>query len=366
VLRYVLQSAAAELLYPTGKKNASGKFKGPGVCYCLRSVKDKKEGVRVLHSKEHQRAHFGNLMVCGLHWVCPVCAVKIASRRVVEVERAVQIVHDYGGSVAFLTLTTPHHLGQQVGKLSGGFLAAVRAFKSHRRYIEVMRDHLHLGEIRSLEVTHGGNGWHPHTHSLHFFPDAVGALQGLRDDLSALWASVLDRRGLGAAHSVHGLSLVGVGAVAGEDSRTVAEYMLKVDDGLDAPRWGPADELVRGNSKQARRGGRTPFALLADYALLEDADAGVLFRSYAAAFKGKNHLRWSRGLRENLGLGWVVLTDQELAEQQTDQADLLGVLTHAEWRRVLCAGRAARGELLEVASSGDWLEVVAFVRGLLT
>jgi hypothetical protein len=358
VLRYILQSAAAELLKGAGKGG-----KGAGVCYCLRSVKDKKLGVQVFHSAKHGSAHYGNLMICGLNWVCPVCAVKIASRRVVEVERAVQVVQEYGGSVGFLTLTVPHYFRQVVGPLVCDFLAAVRAFKSHRRYIELMGRVDHLGEIRSLEVTYGENGWHPHTHSLHFFDSRYVSFEGVEDELKALWASVVARCGLGASHGVYGLTFQEVGG-AGEDAAAVAAYAVKSGEALEASTWGPSDELVRGNTKQARRGGRTPFALLADYALVEDAEAGQLFKSYAGAFKGKNHLRWSKGLRENLSLSWVVLSDQELAEQQTEEADQLGVLTHAEWRRVLCAGRAARGELLEVASAGDWSRVVEFVRGL--
>jgi hypothetical protein len=356
VLRYVLQSAAAELLKGVGKG-----VKGAGVCYCLRSVKDKSGGVRVMHSKAYGSAHYGNLMICGLSWVCPVCAAKIAARRVVEVERAVQVVQDYQGVVCFMTLTVPHYFGQAPGPLVREFLAAVRSFKSLRAYKGLMRNLEHLGEIRSLEVTHGVNGWHPHTHALHFFPGSLGRVKPIRDELAALWVSTVARRGLGAAHAVHSLDFI---PVTGETACSISGYVVKTGESDEASTWGPSDELVRGNSKQGRRGGRTPFALLADYALLEDAEAGKLFRSYAHAFRGKNHLRWSKGLRGQVLPSWELLTDQELAEQQTEQADLLGVLSRADWRVVLCAGRAARGELLETAGSGDWSKVVEFVRRL--
>jgi hypothetical protein len=120
---------------------------------------------------------------------------------------------------------------------------------------------------------------------------------------------------------------------------------------------------VRGNAKQGRWKGRTPFSLLADYALLEDTGAGSLFKHYARAFKGKNHLRWSRGLRDQLGLS-PQLSDLEVAEQQTDEADLLGILDREQWASVLASGRGARGELLELARSGDWSQVLAWLEPL--
>ncbi len=350
VLRYVLQSAAREILGTSS-----------GVYHCLRSFHDKTGGVEVFHSAAHGSAFYGNLRICGLNWVCPVCAVKIASRRVLEVERAVQVVQDFGGSVGFMTLTVPHYSGQHVAPLTREFLGAVRSFKSHRTYKQLMRNLEHLGEIRSLEVTHGGNGWHPHTHSLHFFPGSYVAAKIVRSELSALWVSTVARRGLGAAHGTHGLDFL----VVGEESVcSISGYVVKTGEVDEASTWGAHDELVRGNTKQARRGGRTPFALLADYALLEDAEAGELFKSYARAFKGKNHLRWSKGLRSQVLPAWELLTDQELAEQQTEVADLLGVLSQANWRVVLCAGRAARGQLLEAARSGEWSKVVQFVKSL--
>ena len=45
-----------------------------------------------------------------------------------------------------------------------------------------------------------------------------------------------------------------------------------------------------------------------------------------------------------------------------DDAVLLGLLTRAQWRVIL--GNDARGELLEVARSGDWQQVEMFLARL--
>jgi hypothetical protein len=136
-----------------------------------------------------------------------------------------------------------------------------------------------------------------------------------------------------------------------------------------AIKWDASDELVRGNSKQARSGsgGRTPFALLSDYATLADAKAGQLFVQYAFAFRDKNHIRWSSGLREQLhndaDLSPKPASDYELATAEEDDADLLGTISPAQWKSILRAGPSVRGELLEVARSGDWSQVIRFVEG---
>jgi hypothetical protein len=343
ILRYVLQASARELLI---KDVRLGK--------CLRTSRAKDGSVCVLRSRQHGSPFYGDLVICARHWVCPICAVKIASRRVIEVERAVSAVQRFGGSAGFLTLTFPHYHGQAIKPMLERFLKSLRSLKSQRRYKEVMQDAGALGEIRSLEVTHGANGWHPHTHSLHLFPSEI-ASEELQGVLRPLWASVALRHGLGDVHTTHGLQFERV-RNSQESAERMARYAIK---------WGASDELVRGNSKQARSGGRTPFALLADYATLDDAEAGRLFVQYAEAFRGKNHIRWSTGLREQLhndaDLPLTPESDYELATFQDDAADLLGTISKAEWKSILRAGPSVRGELLEVARVGDWSQVVSFI-----
>ncbi len=345
ILHYVLQSSARELL---AKDERLGK--------CLRCPRVKGGSVQVFRSRKHGSAHYGGLVVCARHWVCPVCAIKIASRRVVEVEQAISTVQKSNGAAGFLTLTFPHYHGQAVKPMVERFLKSLRSFKSHRRYKELMQGLGALGEIRSLEVTYGSNGWHPHTHSLHLFPSEI-VFEELQGVLRPLWASVALRHGLGEVHAAHGLQFEHV-LDAQESAERVARYAVK---------WGASDELVRGNSKRARSGGRTPFALLADYATLDDRDAGVLFVQYAAAFRGKNHINWSPGLRENLSEPASIpvreASDYELATARDDDADLLGVISQAQWKSILKARPSVRGELLEVARSGDWLQVVQFIEG---
>ena len=74
----------------------------------------------------------------------------------------------------------------------------------------------------------------------------------------------------------------------------------------------------------------------------DDDYSKALFREYAAAFKGKRQLHWSRGLKDYFAV--VDKTDEELAKEKVEQADLLGLLTSDQWREII--RREQRAQLL--------------------
>ena len=76
---------------------------------------------------------------------------------------------------------------------------------------------------------------------------------------------------------------------------------------------------------------------------------GRIFQEYARAFKGKSQLRYSKGLRELLGLG-VEKSDKELTEGGEYPSSLLSRLSLRQWRVVL--GNDARGDVLSAAEHG--------------
>ncbi len=84
-----------------------------------------------------------------------------------------------------------------------------------------------------------------------------------------------------------------------------------------------------------------------------------VFKEYARYFKGRHQLTCSSGLRKRLLGDEQEKTDEELAAEEREQAVLLGRLTRRQWHIVLA--NDVRGELLEVAHSGDWQQVTAFL-----
>ena len=70
--------------------------------------------IEVHKGQTHGKAFYHGLMACGLPWVCPVCAAKIAERRRVELKQAVKNAIDQGLGVHFVTLTVPHGIGDDL------------------------------------------------------------------------------------------------------------------------------------------------------------------------------------------------------------------------------------------------------------
>ena len=335
VERFALQSVARDIL-PKSR-----------TAFCLRSRIKGGEGVGVWRSTQHQTAHYSGLIVCGSVWTCPVCAAKISERRRLELQAAISQHRESGGDAYLLTLTTPHGRRDDLAQLLAMQAKALASFTAQRAVKAVFAEMGEIGRVRAFEVTHGrkgtNNGWHPHYHFLQFAKGGADAAQLMdwRTRLYLEWAKCCERAGLGTPSFQHGLDL--------QDGSKADKYLSK---------WGLECEMTKGHIKQAKAGGETPFDLLrAVLADKSDRQAAALFSEFGRVFKGKRQLSWSRGLRARFDL--VEKTDEEIAQEHTEGAELLGLISVDEWRDVLRV--QARGVVLELAAAGGWLAVARFL-----
>ena len=329
--RWELQASARELLPDTRLR----------ICYRHRQKQN--DFVRVYRRGEAEKTstYYRGLQVCGSVWSCPVCASKITERKRQELVQVIDQHTATGGGVMLLTLTVPHTWEDRAFKVADGLLEAYRAFgQGMGRWTGFVPGY--LGSVRSLEVTHTANGWHPHLHVLVVTAERLTDVQRLMlsDELHYRWNAAAMRKGFGQLHRVHGLRL--------DDGSKAGNYAAK---------WGIPEELTKAHVKQGRRGdSRTPWALLADYTLNADRDAGRLFREFAEAFKGKSQLHWSRGLRALFGLD-AEKTDEQLSEEVTQEQDELAArIGPADW--ALIRRHELRGLVLELLRDSDWSAVV--------
>ena len=329
--RWELQASARELLPDTRLR----------ICY--RHRQKGTDFVRVYRRGEAEKTstYYRGLQVCGSVWSCPVCASKITERKRQELVQVIDQHTATRGGVMLLTLTVPHTWEDRAFKVADGLLEAYRAFGQGRdRWTLAVPGY--LGSVRSLEVTHTANGWHPHLHVLVVTAERLTDVQRLMlaDELHHRWNAAAMRKGFGALHRVHGLRL--------DDGRKAGNYAAK---------WGIPEELTKAHVKLGRRGdSRTPWALLADYTLNADRDAGRLFREFAEAFKGKSQLHWSRGLRARFDLD-EQKTDEQLAEEVTKEQDELAArIGPADW--ALIRRHELRGLVLELLRDSAWSSVV--------
>ncbi len=244
---------------------------------CNHAAKKRAHGVQVF--TQGGGAWLGGTYQCGSVWICPVCARRVAEIRRRELQTGINNAIRRGWGVALVTLTFPHGAGDVLADILDKFTAAQRDFKSGRAAAALRQGIGFVGEIKTLEVTHGENGFHPHTHSIWIserqLTDADALI--LQGHLYDLWLHACQKRGLPAPSREHGVDV----RVARHD---VAEYVAK---------WGFAAELAGGVSKLGKTGSRNPWQLLAD-AVAGDRNAARLWRIFAYAFFGKRQLFWSK------------------------------------------------------------------------
>ena len=260
------------------------------------------EEVAVLHSPSTGRAHFGNLMICGSVWTCPVCAAKISEGRKAELVTATNAHREAGGALYMVTFTFSHQRHDKLRDLLQRFSAAMKWMREHRAYKDLKRSLGYVGDIRTREITYGdANGWHPHEHGLWLVADQLprAKLRAMMDVLFSLWSRACARAGLGAPNRKRGVNIV--------HCMSAADYMAKF--GREQT-WGVASELSKQHIKTGKAKSMTPFDLLRSYEA-GNKQHGALFAEYAQELFGKRQIIWSPGLKAIFGI--AIREDQDLA-----------------------------------------------------
>jgi Replication protein len=319
--KYKLQDSAAALLGGTSR-----------VSHCCRTMMKHESHVQIIQHKGGSLS-YGNLVKCGSVWVCPVCASKISTGRRDElgelIGRSMAVETSIGPKrpflVGMLTLTVPHVVGDDLKDMLKRMCDAKRKMQNRKDWKRFAVETGLAGEVRTLEVTHGSAGWHPHLHLLLFFSDYT-RVSNIKRRVLAMWSKACCSVGLGIPNNF------GVSFTTAQ--KDVAGYIAKF--GIDA-------EMTQGHLKEGHKAlSRSPFRLLADY---QDGDkqAGALFVEYAEAFKGKRQLVYSKGLRHMFGLV-TEKTDDELLND-SDGAKVVYVLTKEQW--ITICSQKKRGRFLE-------------------
>lgn len=300
--------------------------------------------------------HYKGLVTCGSVWVCPLCATKIQERRRQEVVQAIAWAMNQYSTALMVSFTFPHRVEQPLALLLKLQAEALATMRGSRAFKQLMASIGHSGRIRALEVTHGENGWHPHTHELLFVKaervpvnhfEQVAPWVQCR--LADLWLRACRKVGLFVEARDREADFLRYGVDVQIGNEGAAGYLAKLDD---QTQWGLSHELTKSSSKQGRRAGAHPFKLA------DGTTTAGLFLEYVHAMKGARQLVWSRGLKAAVGV--QDKTDQELAQEETARAADRIELTPTAWRFVL--GNDARWELTQAAKSGGVVEVQEFLR----
>jgi len=318
---------------------------------CWRYPLPQRKAVEIIYSDERGRARASGTMKCGSNWVCPACMTFIQEQRRVELQTAMERSSDDMITV-MVTYTVQHSKGDRLKPLVATMTDAYRKTRSGRYWQDIKKHYSIEGSVRSLEVTYGQFGWHPHFHELLFMDKSVltdtraGGLdelaQSLKGDIGGQWYEKITDAGLWV--NVDDAFDVKAG------NKHTAEYIAKFGK---LPSSGvlsvPAYEMTHKTTKTARKGNFGVLDML--FAAGQgDNEQKRLFVEYAGATKGRSMIHWSRGLKSKLDI--EVIRDEIAAQGVETETDrLLAELTLNQWRIIADFGHI--GQVMTVANQGD-------------
>jgi len=279
------------------------------------------------------KASFTGLRTCGAIWYCPVCAPRIAEKRKLELDALLSGARAKGYSIVLMTLTARHDRETDLA----GFLSALKGAAKRLRQRREWRALPLVGSVVATEVTHGGNGWHPHFHVLMVLDAPQADAVQLVETLRTPWLV-----------SLAGFDLSGnQAAFDAADGSAAGAYIQK---------FGAAEEVTLSTAKKGRSGSRTPWQLLDD-AVVGDLRARALWREYARCFRARRQLVWSQGLKAVFGIDDV--SDEAAAAEPEPEPVVLRVWRGAKaglWSQA----RRRRCALLDAAEAGTDLDAAEF------
>jgi hypothetical protein len=352
--RYAALRTARVWLYQTAQKIDDQS--NPGDIYRTHDCRYARRAsqVEVHYSGQHESAHYGKIATCGSVWACPICCAKVQNRRRPELQKLISWSYAEGMSPSMVTLTFPHTKFDSLGDLVSKQRAAFQKLRAGKVWQKFKAHFGFRGLVRSLELTHGKNGWHPHTHEIWLIR---GLTSAERDDFKARilarWIKACSAVGLLDMADAQQLHAFHLHAVDVRFNVNDSDYLAKQDSSRS---WGVDKEMTQSASKVALRKGVHPHEFL----IRQEAGDRDRYVEYVDGMKGARQLYWSSGLKAEADI--EEKTDEQLAEEQTEAAELLGLLTAEQWRIV--RGNDARSELLDAAELLGWPGVELILKAL--
>lgn len=278
--------------------------------------------------------HVRGVARCGGVWVCPVCAPQVLATRGADIQEAVRRWQEAGGTVWFVTGTVPHRKGDPLAGLLDR-LQRMWRFAWTGPSGKGARDDCGVRfTVRTLEVTYGTNGWHPHVHGLWFCDgDTFDPAK-----MAKRWRAAYGAEGLEGRYVPH--VSFDVSKVEPATDGEAGAYLAKAE-------WGIGLEMTRADLK---RGSLTAPQVL-ELASTGEAEWVELWREYERATKRRNMIVWSRGLRDAVGLDDELTDEEAAAGEDAAEVVALAIVPASVWSNARQAGRL--GELLRDCMVGE-------------
>lgn len=328
----------------------------PRLTHCRRDPHGQAEFIGIV--QRDGLSSYSGLQTCGSVWACPIDSAKVRHERTLQLADVVMRHLAGGGGLCFPTLTLAHLKRDPLADTLGHLMEGWRYVQGQREW-KRLRGELELEHgLKSVEITYGRNGWHPHLHGLQFSvaPLSDRDRERLHGVLWKHWNGYAEKNRLRVLVPARAVVVKRVEMQTNAGIAALAEYLFKVQDG-----YGIAAELVRADLKRGRvKASRVPFQI-GESAVRGSRQDLALWHEYELATKGRRVLDWTKGAATALGLD---KSDEELAagDEGSDPLDLVADLTPYEWSLVVKYRR--RGYLLGVADRESRAGVEAALRAL--
>jgi hypothetical protein len=210
------------------------------------------------------------------------------------------------------------------------------------------------GFIRTTEMTHGRNGWHPHIHWFDFWdhPLTYGEWLDYEHAVYLAWSRAVARQSDRKAAAGRAMKVL---PVVGGDAVTLANYVTEISA------TSAAFELTSIATKEARKGGLGPFEILAKVYGPGSKPWVDLWWEYEQATRGRRMLGASQGLLRRLGL-----SDDD--PEPVELGEVVALVSSENWSRIRWftdSGLAGVQAILEHAAKDGQVGVDAAVAVLL-
>lgn len=289
-------------------------------------------GLRLGGTAARPIAGVSGVETCGSVWSCPVCSSRISAHRNTELNKVNTAWRERGGNILFATFTMRHTSGDSLAELWDGLSAAWRRLVSGKGYQNLKEQYGIEGYVRVVEVTHGDNGWHVHTHVALYLAANVSDfdLGQLQQRLYARWVSGLEKDGFTASQA-HGVDVIRTYEGSG-----LSAYMTK----FALTHESLVHEMTNGQNKAARKTNRAPFRILADLTENSTPTDIALWETWETTSRGRRMMTWSVGMRELANLSRE-LTDEEIVALDQLNGTTVVSVPSKQWASLMRRGLAA-------------------------
>lgn len=312
-------------------------------------------GYSVQIHAENGRAHYSGTERCSSIWACPVCSAVIRNERAHEISHAIDSWQEKGGSALLVTLTARHKREDSLEVTLGGVMKSWQKLLQGKAWLDTKAHYGISGYIRSVEITAGQNGWHPHIHAI-FLLDRdldLDEIEMLGDTIHSRWARYLEKLTGRTPTRDRGVDIQKVDG----NGQVIGQYLSKLQD--EGKRWDVGAELACSHVKHGRKDSLVPFELL-DLIEKGESWARKMWVEYYEATRGRRCITWSKGLKAELLL--EEKTDEEIIEE-TENAPIRYVSKAKDYENLRRSQPHMLAIILELAEAENWEKIGELLPG---